>query len=134
MILGISLVTLLGLQTSATNQAIRTRNKQQAMLIARRIMSAIENQGSSVPNINKLAPAEEILKLFVAVDPVDATNQTKNKFQTPLDAEIKIDFISIKGLPDNSVKKVTLRVFWSANPADSIEVVYCIPTVPEAPQ
>lgn len=124
MVLAVSLTTILGLQSSSTDQAIRTRNKQEAMLIAREIMSAIELQGSAIENISLNTSALEVLQKYLPPD-----KQKKNRAETglPLQADLSIDFWAMKGLPDKSVKKVSLVVYWSDNPQDKISIIYFIP-------
>lgn len=128
MILAFSLTALLGLQSSATDQAIRTRNKQQAMLMARKIMSAIELQGAIVQNTKIEAPAAQVLQKFLVQDPQETKKEkTAASTELPLTANLTIEYWPVEGLPEKSIQKVSLSLFWSSNPADTIDVVYFIP-------
>lgn len=124
MILAVSLTTILGLQSSSTAQAIRTKNKQEAMLAAREIMAAIELQGATVENISLNSTVEEVLKKYL---PPERTKSGKIGSSLPLRADLSIDFWATKGLPDKSVKKVALVVYWSDNPQDKISIIYFVP-------
>lgn len=125
MILAISFTTILGLQSSSTDQAIRTRNKQQAMLMAREIMSAIELTGTAIENTSMNAPARVVLEKYLPADskkPIE-----KDPTALPLTADLNINYWGVKGLPDKSIKRVTLKLYWSDNPQDKIVIEYFIP-------
>lgn len=124
-ILSLSLITLIGLEGAATSEALRTRNKQFAMLMARRIMTNIELDAEVLTDQTLTDSAEGVLNQFGTDDPADRA--TERSSDVPMSAELSIKGWNIPGLPDDSVKKVTLRVFWSSNPVDSIEVVYFVP-------
>ncbi len=128
MILAFSLTTLLGLQSSSTDQAIRTRNKQQAMLMARKIMSSVELQGSLIKPMKLSADANQVLERFLMADPSEKKKKSeKTVAGLPLNADIAIEFWNMEGLPEKSVLKIALVVSWSPNPADSVEVLYFVP-------
>ena len=79
MVLSISLITLLGLQSAATKIALRTRNKQEAMLASRTLMSAIEYAGGEIKNQHTSGPVSQVALRFLskeAVRPLEA--QEKN--------------------------------------------------------
>lgn len=125
-VLSISLITLLGLQAAATSEAVRTRNKQQAMLMARSIMTNIELDLDVLKDSSIQAPAEELLNQYGTPDPNDKTEK-KPLDQVPLFGELEIKTWNIPGVPDDSLRRIKLRVSWSNNPADSIEVLYFVP-------
>ena len=125
MILSISLITLLGLQSSATEIALRTRNKQEAMLASRALMSAIEYSSSDIENQKAKGPVSEVAQRFLnkeAIAPLVAQEQ-----KLPLTANLTIEYWPIAGLPENRVQRITLIVAWSDNPADSLTTYYFIP-------
>lgn len=126
MILAISLTTLLGLQSASMNQAVRTRNAQEAMLAARTIMSGIEYAGGSLKNREFKGTVTEVAKNFIIGDvfkPLEAKQQI-----IPLQAFVKIEYWPVKGLPDDAMQKITLTVSWSSATTDQVTIYYFQPS------
>lgn len=131
LILSGTLVTLLGLQSSSIQRAVRDRNKQQAMLIARQIFSSIETASINASDKNSL----EIGERTESPDKIaNEILQNASNPANPLDPEnrflatLKVEYWDIKGLPENSVKRVSLTVSWSDNPLDKVSVIYFVPS------
>lgn len=123
MVLAVSLTTLLGLQSSATDEAIRTRNKHRAMLAAREVMAALENEGGDLKPSKINGSIDDILDRYM---PEGLKKEGSKEESLPLMGELEIAFWNIKSLPENSLLKATLKVYWSNNPQDEINVVYFI--------
>jgi prepilin-type N-terminal cleavage/methylation domain-containing protein len=122
MILAMSLTTLLALQTSAMNQALRTRNAQEAMLASRSIMSGIEFAGDTIVGLNKVGTVVEVARTVLkeeALIPMIAKQQT-----IPMNASLTVEPWTLPKLPQNSMLKVTLIVSWSNQPQDQIKTYY----------
>ena len=128
MILAMSLVTLLGLQSASIDQSLRTRNKTRAMLAARQIMSVIETEGQTIDLQQKSGTVEDILSLFLKNPPKDSKEEQELLNTESLQAFLVVEKWEIKGLPKDVVRRIRLRISWSDSPVDSIEVVYFIPT------
>lgn len=124
-VLSISLITLLGLQASATSEAVRTRNKQSAMLMARRIMSNIELDTDLLTDKSVNGTAEELLNQFGTSDPADSSH---GGTEATLMGDLNIQSWKIEGLPEDSIKRIQLKVSWSASPEDKVEVIYFVPS------
>ena len=124
MILAVSLTTLLGLQSSATQTAIQTRNKQEAILTSRAIMSAIEYAGGVIKNQSTKGSASDVALRFLsqeATAPIVAQEK-----RIPLTAALTIEDWPMEGLPANSLKKVTLTIGWGPKPEDSVTTYYFV--------
>jgi prepilin-type N-terminal cleavage/methylation domain-containing protein len=124
MILAVSLTTLLGMQSAATQTAIKTRNKQEAMLAARTILSGIEFAGDTVRNTTAQGTASEIALRFLskeAVAPIVAKEQ-----KIPLRAKLVIEYWPMQDLRKEALQRVTLTMSWSSQPGDSMTFYYFI--------
>ena len=124
MILAVSLTTLLGMQSAATQTAIKTRNKQEAMLAARTILSGIEYAGYTVRNTTAQGTASEIALRFLskeAVAPIVAKEQ-----KIPLRAKLVIEYWPMQDLRKEALQRVTLTMSWSSQPGDSMTFYYFI--------
>ena len=124
MILAVSLITLLGMQSSATQIAIKTRNKQEAMLAARTILAGIEYAGNSLKNTSAKGPASEIAAKYLskeATAPIAAQEK-----RVPLIGNLVIEYWPMKGLTAQSLQRVSLTISWSDRPEDSITTYYFV--------
>lgn len=137
MILAGSLVTLLGLQSASIARAVRDRDRLQAMLIARQIISAMEaallTDTNVLPAGVKTDKPDSLVDEFIpgAADrshPVDPTQ----RFSATLD----VQYWPIPGLDKvdpKAVKRVVLTVFWTDAPQDSVRVIYFVPSEESKP-
>lgn len=134
LILAVSLVTLLGLQSSAVQESLRTRNKQKAMLLARQIMAAIENDEEPPETQNVTGRAYDILKKFAPFEKLGSGKDLEMKSESGADFETQftVEDWKIPKLPEKALRRVYLKVSWSPSPADSLEVVYFVPILDEA--
>jgi len=125
-ILAVSLVTLIGLQSSILQRSISDRNEIEAMLVARRILAAIESNEEPVPPQELAGSAAEVLRNFVTGSEEEEYSAA---FQS-LQAELKVEDWEF-GESVTSLRRVKLRLSWSENPADSFNVFYFIPNEEE---
>jgi len=143
LILAGALSVFVGLQTSAINMTIAARKQQQAMLLARRILTAIEYQQESLtslrkdPGHQKARGAVAVLEEFVDLDP----EEKKDLQQRLADFFVELDVVDIalpsvsmdqKGqLEEQALKHILLRVFWGEAADQYFEVLYFVPGRPE---
>lgn len=130
MVLAVSLVTLLGLQASIMEQSVRDRERQSALLVARRVLAAIEASEDPLQVGTREGKVGELLRMFLAgseEDRSDATDASLN-----LDAILRVEEFQVPSSdPDNDkpeiMKKAFLKVFWGPSDLDSLELVYLVP-------
>lgn len=129
-ILAGSLVVLLGLQSASTQTAIRDARRQEAMLAARTLMSAIENAEMDIEVQERTAPVLDLLREFVpgeglSFDPPEG--QRRAPFES-LTGTLVVEFWQLPGLDPEVVKRIRLQVGWSDSPVDSVQIVYFLPS------
>ena len=124
LILAGSLVVILGLEASLTKQALRTRNKQTAMLFARRVLAGIEATEVVPEDQDITEPISKLLDTFAGVS-ADESKQEQDPNEYI--GHLLVATTQIEGLEENSVKRVTLNVSWSDQPSDSVQVDYFMP-------
>lgn len=126
-VLAIGLVTLLGLQSSAIDRSIRDRNKQQAFLIARMVMAAIESEKDILDPKILTGTAYEVLNGLGSNPP-----QSEELEGSPLElqTELKIEEFIVPipdpntGVIEELMKRVTVTVGWDAS--DAVQLVYYV--------
>ena len=125
LILAGSLVVILGLESSLTKQALRTKNKQAAMLLARRVLAGIEASETVPEDQDITQPMSKLLDTFAGV----SADESKQPQQDPNEyvGHLLVATTQIQGLEENAIKRVTLNVSWSDQPSDSVQVDYFIP-------
>ncbi|RIL05130.1 MAG: hypothetical protein DCC75_11970 [Proteobacteria bacterium] len=128
LILGGSLTVLLGLQSSSTQRNVRDKNKQQALLVAREIMSVIESTPIPVDIQDFSGPPRELISSLYP----EALEQGREiDPENRLIAQLKVEFWPLPNIDDpEAVKRITLRIYWSDSPLDQIELVYFEPNEP----
>ena len=131
-----ALTVLLGLQSSSISRAVRDRRQQQAMLIARSILAAIEVSVDRL-EIDEITDAPErlIQKITGADLPKDATAPYPRDFRANLrvaDLEIPVPSRDPRFADDAiPLKQVVLTVFWGEHAADQLQTVFIIPGRPK---
>ncbi|HMO02766.1 MAG TPA: hypothetical protein PKD37_06845 [Oligoflexia bacterium] len=119
LILSISVVTLLGLQSSATARALRDREGKIAMLAARTLLSAIEKktnpealsrsrQGSYQEIKNLLLPDSEFQ--FDLSDRIPS-KQTNAKLDNDFYVTLEISFIDLPKIGERALKRIDLTLY-----------------------
>ena len=124
-----ALVVLLGLQSSTIQRAVRDRNQQQAMLIARSILAAVEVAATDLePQDITEAPDRLIEKLVGAPPPERLEEGAGRSFEANLrieEFELPVPNQDPK-FGDNPIKlkQIVLTVFWGETSADQLQVVF----------
>ncbi len=124
-LLAVSLVTLLGLEAQITQQTVTDRGRQKALLVARRVLSAIEASEDPVEPGTREASAGEILRYFLATD-----DDRSSRRDTSLDLPVRLetDYFRVPGIENGkALKKSRLTVFWGSSDLESLDVVFFIP-------
>jgi Tfp pilus assembly protein PilV len=130
MILGMSFVVLLSLQTAAVRKTIRDRNHQDAMLVARSIMSAIEIDIDRLEEQEINMPAQQMIRELIGSESNEqdeAEEEFLNKYNANLSVtktEIPVPLPNIEPI---RLKKILLNLTWSENPQDRLETVFFVP-------
>ena len=124
-ILGGSLVVLLGLQSSIIERTIRDSKKQRAMLLARQILSAIEvAQTPPVPQSTD-GSFKDVLNSVL-------TSNETNREESPEDAEyhaqLEVESVGIPKLAPDAIRKITVTISWSPSPLDQLTAVFFTPS------
>lgn len=128
LILGTSLVTLLSLQSSAVQRALRDRNQKNAMLVARSVMSAIEIDPDQVETQDTTMPAGEMIAQLIRSQR-DRQDQEIQDFLNTFEANLRVEevFIPLPGQEPILMKKVLLILYWGDGPAEQMQTVYFVP-------
>lgn len=130
-ILSSALVTLLGLQSSILKRALRDEEKQQAMLVARTILSAIEVRNKDIEVQDGVSTVQQLLgKLQLDISDKE-NDKSIQKFEFM--ARLKVENVGLKNIGDNLLKSVSLSIYSKQAPEvngfvqDSFDVTYLIP-------
>lgn len=83
LVLAGSFTVILGLLASATQRAVRDKNSQSAMLLARRILAAIETNKDAPSTGVQEDQANKILVSLMLVEKKTPLNSTIQRFSTP---------------------------------------------------
>ena len=126
-ILAGGLTVLLGLQSAATTSALRDRNQQQAMLIARSVMSALEiTEKLSDSNFN--GTAEDLLNKYKqaisdAPDYQDIIKQTQANLAIQ---SVEVPIVSKVPVQPIKMFRTELTLSWGKSPDDNLTIIYYI--------
>jgi type II secretory pathway pseudopilin PulG len=128
-ILAGSLMVLLGLQSAATRATFQSGKKQEAMLAARALMSALELGETELEPQDTQAPMRELLEDYVpgdgGTDP--AGGRAQDSFVEGLSGRLRVENWQLPGLDPDVVQRIELHVSWSPSPLDVVKVVYFLP-------
>lgn len=124
-----SLVIIVGLQSSNINRAISDRNQQQASLVARSILSAIEVDPNNVGEQSTEEPADQLLQKLIPTDESKEEKQNQNNFM----ANLNVQIIEMPIPPDSiiNLKKVELSIYSKDEFSKPFEIVYFLPVNPQ---
>jgi prepilin-type N-terminal cleavage/methylation domain-containing protein len=138
LLLASALVILLGLQGSTIHRAVRDRHQQQAMLVARQILAAIEVNSDDLEQQDLTAPVDELLSKLLGMSgrvPGDE-DEAPRYFQANLhveDLELPVPSIDPKFAEQKlGLKQVVLTIFWGENVESQLRVVFLVPSKTEA--
>jgi len=127
LILSGSFMVLISLHSSSVEQAIRAQNSQHAMLVARRIMAAIESSEDSIDIQSREASALDILYSLMPQSPESNRLDREDRFLANLNARLDVQYWDIPGLESDAVKRVFLEIYWGESSFDSFSLLYFIP-------
>lgn len=124
LILASSLVIILGLQSSSIQRTIRDRNKQQAMLVAREILAAIETSREPLEVGERHMRAVDLLKELL---PTGSDDTASPETTSELRADLRVAFWELPNIDPQAVKRIDLVISWSDDPLDRLDVTYFVP-------
>ena len=121
MILGGSLVILLGLQSSIIQRTIRDTKKQRAMLLAREVLATIESDPTPpVPQSTDGSVADVLDAIQTTPDPSRRENPEDREFIAKLD----VTLVGIPNVAPDAMRKVVLTISWGPTDQDQFTTVY----------
>ena len=123
-VLAASMVVLIGLQTSSMQRAIRDRNKQQAMLFARRIMAEYESLKREAEDEEK---TDSVLSFLDDISDDDLGSEEQRVQLERFTAQLSIQDWPLPGIDEILLKRLGLVIFWSESPLDRVELVLLVP-------
>lgn len=126
LILSASLVIMLGLQSSSMRRSYEDRRRQEAMLLARQVLAALESRKEPLPAFTTTGTVEDILR--EAYDDSNAVDRDPDP-QRLFEATLAVEDFGIPDVDDKALKRVYLNMAWGRGPFDSIEVYYFIPNL-----
>jgi len=126
LVLAGSFTVILGLLSSATQRAVRDKNSQSAMLLARRILAAIETS-KDIPNTGvQEDPANRLLATLM---PGIEENSPELEDGKIFNARMTTEDWPV-GEDKDSLVRISLVLSWSDSPGDSFYVTYFMPKNP----
>ena len=130
LVLATSLVVLLGLQSSSTQAALRSRNQTTAMLYARSFLAAVESDEIVVPESEDTTLS--LLELFDRHNLTAQISETERESLTRFTAHFVSrpkDILEYKG----ALQEIMLTISWGPSNQDSFTVNYYEPTESDEP-
>jgi prepilin-type N-terminal cleavage/methylation domain-containing protein len=130
MILSVSLVVLIGLQSASIERAVRDRATQQAMLLARSILAGIESSPDPIPVGAFDTPALQMVQQYRAAPEGADFPPELDRFSASLIVEPVAVPIIKDGVPaviPNALKKILLTIYWGTDPTEQFPVLFFIP-------
>lgn len=126
-LLSAALVVLIGLQTSAVSRALRDRDQQNAMLVARSILAAAELNPRAIPEGIKQQPARELLQSLVRMDETEEAGDATPYMALTSTEEMTIPVPGVTGSLI-SMRRFMLELSWGDTPDQRLTVSYFIPS------
>jgi prepilin-type N-terminal cleavage/methylation domain-containing protein len=125
MILGGSLIVLLGLQTSIIDRTIRDEKMQMALLLSRRLFTDLETARTPPENMQADGPFFEVLERvsLLGADAPEIPAEINQEFK----ASINISNWGIPGIDEDVMRKVELTIYWGSSRLDSVTTTYFSP-------
>ena len=122
LIFGVAFVSFFGIQSAALKATALSRDRFDAMLIAKNILSYIEIAEDEITNVNTDGSINDLSRsLSKGVIKFDPEMVKKYK------AKLNIGFFKFQGIDNDALRKISLTVYWGPNPEQSIDVDYFIP-------
>ena len=127
-LLGTALAIILGLQSSAVTQTVRNRNKEFALLEARKVLAFLEANEAAIQDTNDQKPLLEMLKQYDGKE-AEVVSKEETQRLAPFQAHLTIIPWDIPDVGERMMRKITLEVEWTSSPLDRVQLVYFIPLV-----
>jgi len=127
-ILGGSLVVLLGLQSSLITRTLRDETQERASLLTRQLLAPLEAGLSSTDTIDTSGTFQEVYARVTKdlAQPSDLDSTDNN-------AMFRVSYTivpwKIEGFDDDLMHKVTVIVSWGENPSDRTITNYFVPVI-----
>lgn len=122
----LAFVTLTGLQSASVSSTLRAGNRQEAMLLMRRILAFVELNEDALEPVRKSGRPSEVLQAV--------SNDKGGRIDPDLDArylaEYGVEDAQIGALKDGSMKRVSLSVSWGPDPGDTLSITYFVAQAP----
>ena len=118
MILAVALVTMIGLQSAASNRTLRDQRIQQALLLGRKVMSRYE------AGIRKL----DLGRQDLSGEDLAGSEEDPNA-ASELRVSVEITNADTSFLPDvepDAVKRINVIVYWGDAPEESVTLDYFV--------
>jgi prepilin-type N-terminal cleavage/methylation domain-containing protein len=116
---------LIGLEGAAVRRTIRDTQAQQAMLAARRIMSAIETMRNNEFTLSNQdnQPIAEVLQQLGSPSTDDPS---ENKALEMLSATVQVEdwVLPLPETESTPLKRISLKVSWGQEPDEAITILY----------
>lgn len=125
LILAGSFTVILSLQSSSVQREVSDRNRQSAMLIARRILAAIETQSAPLEVQDFTTSARDLFEGLVASSPPE--DRQELDLMQEFEAAIKVEEWGIPGVEEQPLHRVTLNVYRVGSPRDGVNIIYFVP-------
>ena len=128
LILGSSFVVLLSLQSSVIKRALRERNQQQAMLVSRSLLAAIEIDPSQLEEQDTTMAAKDMLNELLGskgegLDP--ELEQTLAPYEATL--QVKEQDLPLGNQDPLLLKQIILDIHWGSDPSNQLRTIFYIP-------
>jgi prepilin-type N-terminal cleavage/methylation domain-containing protein len=130
MLLANATALLIGLEASAIQRAVRDRNTQQAMLVARQILSLIEStERDTVPSEQSNVP---VAGLLAQLGVPATTDPREQRTLEQLRASLLVEDWSAPqpNIESPAMKRITLQIAWGPESFENFSILYFMP-IPE---
>jgi len=133
-ILGASLVVLLGLQSSLITRTLRDESQEQALLLTRRLLAPLEAGLSSTNTVEITGTFQEV---YSKIMPPGVSAQNSKSIEGAADPNDSFNITysiadwKIANIDADVMRKVSVIVSWGKATADRTTTNYFIPVVPQ---
>lgn len=124
LVLGGSLVVLLGLQSSIVERTLRDSKRQRAMLLSRQILAILETAKAPPTPQKTDGSFQDVLS---AVTDAPQGSGEANPDDAEFQAHLEVQDIALPEIDQSTLRKVTLRISWGPESVDQITAVYFTP-------
>lgn len=121
-------VILLGLHASAMQRAYLDERRQEAMLLARQVLAALEARSEPLQPTESRGPVREIISEAsgVAGDLLESDPDPGNRYE----AVLRVENLGIPDVDDEAMRRVQVTVSWGESALENVTVFYFIPNDP----